>query len=360
MNPLVRQRLLNQKLVGSDLRAPAEIVSWLGAVQSQDYAGAKWALGLRAPGLTETDVDRAFDEGKILRTHVLRPTWHFVAPADIRWMQALTSPRVLAGNRHYCRRNGLDEKVLARSRRVLERALRGGRFMTRTALGAVFARVGIAGGGQRLAYLMMDAELQQVICSGPRQGKQFTYALLEERAPSARALAGDEALAELATRYFASHGPATVRDFVWWSGLTVKHARTGLAALGRQAVSDAVDGVTYWSVPGRNPSARKTHSSVPAVYLLPNYDELMNALRDRGLFLDASCPPPGAAFAQFPHQLAIDGTLRGAWRRTMAARAVTIAVRPFRPLSRMEKTALTGAVARYGRFSKLAAELVVV
>jgi Winged helix DNA-binding domain len=360
MNPLISQRLLNQKLVGSDLRTPAEIVSWLGAVQSQDYGGAKWALGLRAPGLAEADVDRAFDEGTILRTHVLRPTWHFVAPADIRWMLALTSPRILAANRHYCRRNGLDEKVLARSRRVLERALSGGRFMTRSALGAVLARAGIAGGGQRLAYLMMDAELQQVICSGPRQGKQFTYALLEERAPRARALAGDEALAELAKRYFASHGPATVRDFVWWSGLTVKQAKTGLDALGRKAASDAADGVTYWSVPGPSSSVKKPPPGVPAVYLLPNYDELMNALRDRGLFLDASGPPPAGAFARLPHQLAIDGTLRGAWRRAMAARAVTIAVRPFRPLSRMEKTALTGAVARYGRYSGLPAQLAIV
>jgi Winged helix DNA-binding domain len=360
MNPLVSQRLHNQKLVESDLRTPAEIVSWLGAVQSQDYAGAKWALGLRAPGLTEKDVDRAFDDGKILRTHILRPTWHFVAPADIRWMLALTGPRVLAGNRHYTRRNGLDEKVLARSRRVLERALGGGRFMTRTALGAVLARAGIAGGGQRLAYLMMDAELQQVICSGPRQGRQFTYALLEERAPRARALAGDEALAELAKRYFASHGPATVRDLVWWSGLTVKQAKTGLEALGRQAVSDAIDGVTYWSVPEPTPSVKKTRPVVPAVYLLPNYDELMNALRDRGLFLDASGPPPAGASSRLPHQLAIDGALRGAWRRTIAARGLTIAVRPFRPLSRMEKTALARAVAGYGRFSGLAAELVIV
>jgi Winged helix DNA-binding domain len=360
MNPLVSQRLHNQKLVESDLRTPAEIVSWLGAVQSQDYAGAKWALGLRAPGLTEKDVDRAFDDGKILRTHILRPTWHFVAPADIRWMLALTGPRVLAGNRHYTRRNGLDEKVLARSRRVLERALGGGRFMTRTALGAVLARAGIEGGGQRLAYLMMDAELQQVICSGPRQGRQFTYALLEERAPRARALAGDEALAELAKRYFASHGPATVRDFVWWSGLTVKQAKTGLEALGRQAVSDAIDGVTYWSVPGPTPSVKKTRPAVPAVYLLPNYDELMNALRERGLFLDASGPPPARAFSRLPHQLAIDGVLRGAWRRTTAARGLTIAVRPFRPLSRMENAALARAVASYGRFSGLAAELVVV
>ena len=133
---IIGHRLRNQKLVRSDLRDPVAVVSWLGAVQSQDYAGAKWALSLRAPGLTEADVDRAFDEGAILRTHVLRPTWHFVAPTDIRWMLALTGPRVQARSAPYHRKLGLDKAVLARSRRVFERSLGGGKHLTRAALGA--------------------------------------------------------------------------------------------------------------------------------------------------------------------------------------------------------------------------------
>jgi hypothetical protein len=357
---ILSQRLRNQKLVRSDLHDPVEIVSWLGAVQSQDYPGAKWALSLRSPSLSDADLDRAFDEGAILRTHILRPTWHFVAPADIRWMLALTGPRVHAGNKHYCRKNGLDEKVLARSRRTLERALGGGKHMTRTALAAVLERAGIPGDGQRLAYLMMDAELEQVICSGPRQGKQFTYALLAERARRARSLEGEDALAELTKRYFASHGPATVRDFVWWSGLTVKHAKTGLAMLGRAAVSDTWEGLTYWSVPSSRSSGKTARAGDPVVHLLPNYDELMNALRDRDLFLDPGGPPPRGAFEGFPHQLAIDGILRGAWRRTVSARETTITVRLFRPLSKIEKQALAAAVERYGTFMNLPAVLTIV
>jgi hypothetical protein len=356
---IVGERLRNQKLVQSDARDLVSVVSWLGAVQSQDYAGAKWALHLRVPRLTDAAVDEAFDTGAIVRTHVLRPTWHFVAPADIRWMLALTGPRILAGIRMYCRKNGLDEKVLARSRRVLEKALAGGKFLTRTALGRVLARAGIAGEGQRLAYLMMDAELQQVVCSGPREGKQFTYALLDERAPRARVLEHDEALAELTRRYFASHGPATVADFVWWSGLTVKLAKTGLEILGRAVVSETIDGCTYWSVPS-GASVRKTSAAqVPIVHLLPNYDELMNALRDRSLFRDAASPPPSGAFEGFPHQLAIDGILRGAWRRTVTGRAATIEVRPFRRMSEPEMSALADAVARYGTFVNLPAKLLV-
>ena len=290
---IVGQRLLNQKLVRSDLKKPVEIVSWLGAVQSQDYTGAKWALALRAPALTDADVDRAFDRGDILRTHMLRPTWHFVAPQDIRWMLALTAPRVLAGNRHYCRKNGLDDKTLARCRKVMERALAGGRHLTRAALAAVLERAGIAGAGQRLAYLVMDAELERVICSGPRLGKQFTYALLEERAPKTPALTNDEALAELTKRYFASHGPATLRDFVWWSGLTVKLAKSGLEMLGRAVACETVNGVTYWSVPPARPRRATAPTATPLVYLLPNYDELMNALRDRGLFRDPAISAAG-------------------------------------------------------------------
>jgi hypothetical protein len=355
---ITAQRLRNQKLVRSDVQTPAEIVSWLGAVQSQDYAGAKWALGLRSTSLADADVDRAFDDGTILRTHILRPTWHFVLPEDLRWMQRLAGPRLKAANRHYCLVNGLDDKTLARSRKVIEKALRGG-FLTRTAVGAVLAKAGIpTDGGQRLAYMMMDAEIDHVICSGPRQGKQFTYALADERAPKTRAFNADEALAELTRRYFTSHGPATVPDFVWWSGLTVKHAKTGLEMLGRALASESVDGKIYWFAPdGKRTTPR---SARPTVYLLPNYDEYLNALRDRSLAFDAGRPAPTtSAFVGMPHQLVIDGILRGAWKRETTPCLARITVHPFRALSRDEQQALTRAVARLGAFLKLPAELTI-
>ena len=355
---ITAQRLLNQKLVRSDIRTPVEIVSWLGAVQAQDYDGAKWALGLRSPGLTDADVDRAFDDGEILRTHILRPTWHFVLPEDLRWMQQLAGPRLKTLNRHYCRANGLDDKILSRGRKVIEKALGGSRYHTRAALGAVLAKAGIAGGGQRLAYLMMDAEVDHVICSGPRQGKQFTYALVDERAPKGRALSVDEGLAELTRRYFASHGPATVHDFVWWSGLTVKHAKTGLGMLGKRLTSETIDGKTYWFAPsGKRPAPR---TAAPTVYLLPNYDEYLNALRDRSLALDpAGRAPTTSAFIGVPHQLVIDGILRGAWKRVTTARKIGIVVRPFRPLNRQELGALDRSVARFARFVQMPATLTI-
>ena len=225
---IIRLRLRNQRLTRTGFRTPADVVSWLGAVQSQDYTGAAWAIGLRARGLTATDVGRAFDEGLVLRTHVMRPTWHFVAPGDIRWLLALTGPRINRVCSNYYRWAGLDEKIVTRSRTTIEKALRGGRHLTRTEIGAALRRVGIDVKGTDLAFVVLRLEVDAVICSGARRDKQFTYALIDERVPPAKALTRDEALAELAKRYFASHGPATVRDFVWWSGLTVRDAQAGL------------------------------------------------------------------------------------------------------------------------------------
>jgi DNA glycosylase AlkZ-like len=347
---LVRERLRNQKLLESEFRKPDEAVAWLGAVQSQEYAGAKWALGQRANGLTDADIEDAFNQGTILRTHVLRPTWHFVARADIRWLLALSGPRVHAVSAHYCRKMELDDRLFSRSRKVFKRALAGGKHLTRSELARALEKAGILAKGPRLAYLVMHAELDGVICSGPRQGKQFTYALLDERAPDARRLSRDDALAELTRRYFTSHGPATLRDYVWWSGLTVREARAGLEMIKPKLVQEALDGLVYWFPPSTSPTRRATST----VHLLPIYDEHLIAYKDRGIVLDESC---GRALwsmvAEFPHQLVVNGRVTGAWRRTVSEKAVHIHVRPFRSLTRIELRGLEAAAERHGRFMNL-------
>src|SRR6185503_4235399 len=220
-----------------------DVVSWLGAVQAQVYGDAKWALGLRMRRSTDARIEAAFSEGSILRTHVMRPTWHFVAPADIRWMLALTAPRVRAAMASYSRKLELDATVLRRSQRAMVRALRGGRQLTRQELRSVLARAGVrADGVQRLAHIVMQAELDAVICSGARRGNQFTYALLDERVPMVRARSRDDSLAELARRYFTSHGPAQLHDFAWWSGLSVGDACAGLATVERELAREAIGG----------------------------------------------------------------------------------------------------------------------
>src|SRR5438128_282472 len=224
---IAHRRLHNQHITRRTLETPQALVEWLGAVQAQDFAAAKWALGLRLQGVTDDDIEQAFTDGAILRTHVMRPTWHLVAPEDIRWLLALTAPRVHAVNAHMYRKYEVDGPSLALCRRVLEQALRDHNYLARRELVSLLEQVGITTGDTiRTSLLMMHAELEGVICNGPMRRKQFTYALIEERAPNTLTLTREEALAELASRFFTSHGPATAQDFAWWSGLTVADART--------------------------------------------------------------------------------------------------------------------------------------
>jgi hypothetical protein len=344
---LLGRRLHNQRLARPSRRRPEEIVAWLGAVQSQDYPGAKWALAQRATGLVEATIDAAFDEGRILRTHVLRPTWHFVAPADIRWLLALTAPRVQRINGTAYRLTGLDGRVLSRSHDVIARALEGGRHLTRAELAAALARQRIRVEGTALAYVMMNAELTGLVCSGPRRGKQFTYALLEERVPRGPSLTRDEALAALAARYFRSHGPATLRDYAWWSGLTLADAKQAAALLATALASETIDGLTYW----RDPSTPRPRTKNNGAFLLPNYDEYLVAHQDRGAVLGAAAGrPPVRGRDPFPHHLILDHCLAGSWRAVPTRAAVRVDVMAYRRLTRAERQAIVAAGRAYGRF----------
>ena len=349
MIDLVRMRLRNQKLARSEFREPGEVVAWLGAAQAQDYPSAKWAIGMRANGITDADVERAFNEGTVLRTHFLRPTWHFVTPADIRWMLTLSGPRVHAVNASYYRKFGLDSATLARSRATLERALQSGTHLTRSELASALGRAGIAAEGPRLAYLVMHAELDQVICSGARRGKQFTYALLDQRVQGVAAVARDEALAELTRRYFSSRGPATLRDYVWWSGLTVRDARAGIEMAGSAIVHEVLDGRSYWFAPSKAAVRRTAHM----VHLLPNYDEYGIAYKDRDAVPYVPRPRRIESAGEFAHLLVIDGQLVGRWRRTLKTSTVVVEAQPYRRLTRPERDALDASAARYSKFMNM-------
>ncbi len=343
---VLRQRMRNQLLAAPRWTEPADVVGWLGAVQSQDYAGATWALGQRLPGCSHEAIDRAFDAGAILRTHVLRPTWHFVAPADIRWLLQLTGPRVTGGISAYGRTLGLDDEVLRASRRAIARALKGGEHLTRSELGTALHASGLDVNGPTLGHVLMHAELDGVICSGPRRGKQVTYALLEERVAPAPALSRDEALAELVRRYFLSHGPATVRDFVWWSGLTARDARRGIAMLDTQLVSERLDGLEYWLAPS-------TPAPMPReAYLLPNYDEYTVAYRDRDVYFDAAqaAAVPRRYNVPFDHAVVLGGRVIGMWRRTVGKDALRVETRLFAELDAAGRAEVHQAAERYARF----------
>jgi len=187
-----------------------------------------WTLAQRMRNTTNSLIEEAYNEGKILRTHLMRPTWHFVAPDDIRWLLQLTASRVNAACGSNYRKLELDEALFKRCNKALTRALQGGQHLTRTALRTVINQAGVvADDSIRLVHILLRAELDGLICSGPRLGNQFTYTLLDERVPETKTLNREEALAKLTRRYFTSHGPATLQDFIWWSGLTAADAKNG-------------------------------------------------------------------------------------------------------------------------------------
>jgi Winged helix DNA-binding domain len=343
---LLATRLRQQKLDRTDLRSPEAVVAWLGAVQAQEYGPARWALGLRCKSTTDAAVVRACDEGRILRLHILRPTWHFVAPADIRWMLAVSGPRVNAISAAYYRKMELDDRTFARSRRAIERALARGEHLSRLKLAGVLRTAGIEASGQRLACVVMKAELDGVICSGAYRGKLPTYALLDDRARATPAIETDEALARLAARYFTSHGPATLRDYVWWSGLRVGEATRGIEAAGKTLRRLVLEERTYWLSSG----STLRSSMKPSVLLLPVYDEYLIAYKDRQAILDGTPPANPAMLLESPHFFMIDGKLRGTWRRAVFDDRVVITVRPQRRLTLLERDAVETELARHSRF----------
>lgn len=356
MRGIAARRLRSQRLLGEPFPSAVDAVRWLCAVQSQDYGAAKWALAQRAAGATDSDLDRLFDEGAILRTHAMRPTWHFVLPEDIRWLLELTSPRLLAGLAGRYRGLELDELTRARAVDLFAESLSGGRSLTRAELGETLLAAGISPEGQRLPHLLLAAEALGVITSGPRQGKQFTYALLAARAPDARRLDPEEALAELTSRYFHSHGPAQVQDFAWWSGLTVAEIRRGLALAGADLEHEVVDGKDYWFDPASAPAGN------PALvaHLLPNFDEFTVAYRDREAFLHPEVAFDPTFFAHYREKapqggilsnvVTVGGTVRGSWRRALTPDTVRVEVRLLGSLQPAQLAAVETAATQLGHF----------
>ncbi|MEJ2555931.1 MAG: winged helix DNA-binding domain-containing protein [Anaerolineae bacterium] len=321
---IIHPRLAQQRLSQDPFHTPGEVVAWLGAVQAQDYLGAKWALGLRVQDATDDMIEQAFTDGTILRTHVMRPTWHFVTPADIRWLLELTAPRVNAVNAYMHRQLELDDALFGRSNAVIAKSLQGGQLRTRAELGAVLAEAGLVAEGPRLSYIMMP--------------------LLDERVPYARRLQRDEALAELTRRYYTGHGPATIRDFAWWSGLTVADVKAGLDMVASDLTQSVIDGQTYYFSASMPPGADATE----VAFLLPTYDEFLVGFSS----FDKS-RTGGQDISQkvvFNSMIVIGGRIAGSWRRTFKKEAVIIEIAPFAPLTAAEDAAIADAAQRYGDF----------
>lgn len=348
------QRLYNQHIAQQTFEKPVDVVQWLGAVQAQDYGMATWAVGLRLQNAADNTIERAIANGEILRTHVMRPTWHFVAPNDIRWLLALTAPRVKAASASWLRKLELDDTLFSRSNTALIRALQGGKQCTRPELVAVLKDAGIAlEDGFRATYIIMCAELDGILCSGAKRDKQITYALLDERVPPTNPLKREEALHKFVTRYFTGHGPATLQDFVWWSGLTSADAKSGIESA--HLLHEVRNGQAYWF----SATTPLVKENAQIAYLLPNYDEYIVGYKDRNAIFDVSHTHKldSRGNILFNNTIIVNGRAVGIWKRTIKKDSVLLTLNPFTAVSEEEIHAITRAAHRYGAFLEKTVEI---
>ncbi len=349
-------RTHNQGIASSVFKKPAEVVAWLGAMQAQDFLGAKWSVGLRLKDATESDITRALSDGTILRTWPMRGTLHFVAPRDIRWMLELLNPRIIANAAGRHKQLGIDDALLKKSQKIFTKALRGGKHLTRDQMREALEQGGISTAGQRGIHIIGWNAQRGLICFGPPQAKQKTFVLLDEWVRAVPPLERERALTELATRYFVSHGPATLKDFVWWSGLKIADARIAIELAASRLASETIGTTVYWM-------GKKLPHALSAdleVKLLPGFDEYILGYTDRSAVIDMAHAKKiySGLNLIFNPTILINGRVEGTWKRTITKKNVTLTPNPFRTFTKRERDALYDAAERYGAFLGLPALIV--
>lgn len=347
LTDIAHLRLHSQQLLASRYKTAPELVGWMGAMQAQDYPMVRWAMGTRLPGATSQIIQAAMDAGTLIRTHVLRPTWHVVAAKDIYWMLELTAPRIRASMKSRHKALGLTEEVIGKTLRLFEQALEGGRHLTRDALVAALQNAHVATQDNRASHLLMLGELTGLLCSGRSDGNKQTYALLEEWVPKTRPLLREEALAKLAHTYFSSHGPATLSDFVWWSGLTVTDARQGLEGARSGLQSSTLAGNTYWF----DPALGKVKATHPSVFLLPAFDEYIISYKDRSAVLTEDHHKKAVSQnGIFWPVIIVQGQVAGTWKRSVEKEKVQLETHFFQSPTAPVQDAIEVAAQAYGKF----------
>ena len=345
---ILRQRLLNQHILGSKFENPDDMVRWMTAVQAQDFLAALWAIGIRVKNSYESDIEDAIANRSIVRTWLLRGTIHFVSSQDIRWIHDLVSPRLIASNANFLAKNlQLDSDVFQKSREVISKALEGGQHLIRKDLYNELKSADISISDLRGLHILHRLALEGVICFGPREGKQHTFVLLDEWIPKTNTMNRDDALGELAIRYFNSHGPSTLQDFRWWSGLTNSDARKGLEKNRSKIISEDINNETYWY----SSYIKDVADSYPASQLLPNFDEYIVGYKDRNHLVSGiyNIKMELNEFI-FNPTIIVNGEIVGTWKRTFNADKVKILLNQFKKLNNEENRAIKEAVLAYGKF----------
>lgn len=340
-------RLINQRVYTPDIHSVKDLVTWMGAIQAQDFTMAKWAVGIRMKDSTNETIEAAFNKGEIIRTHLLRPTWHLVSSDDIYWMLELTAPKIKSSLSLRRQRLGLSSEVLSKTNAIIEKALSGGFVLTREELAEKFHDANIKTDENRLSHIMFSAELDGLVCSGPLKGDKLTYALLNERVLLKKNLLRDEALAELAIRYFNSHGPATLKDFTWWSGLSVTESRKALDFVKTEFISESLNSETYW-FPN---SFSESIDGKSSVYLLPAYDEFLISYANRIASISQVDNPKAISNnGIFRPVIVANGQVVGLWKRSIKKEKVIIGTEFFNPPSDEIKRQIAKAAEKYGLF----------
>lgn len=347
-NELIQLRLYNQQISHNPSQTPEEVVSWMCAMQAQDYAGAKWSIGLRLPGKTDSDIEDAIARKAIVRTWPMRGTLHFVASDDVRWMLKLLTPRIISGAAGRHRQLELTEQTFIKSQDILINAMQGGKQLLRNEVYHLLNNSGIPTEGQRGMHIINHLAQIQVLCHGAHIGKQPTYALLDEWVPISTVIDGDEALAELALRYFKSHGPATLNDFIWWSGLKISDARKGLDAVSSLIEKLEVNGKIYWCN-----SDHPKLEAIESIFLLPGFDEYMLGYTDRSLILDqlhASKVVPGNN-GMFMPTIVVNGKVEGLWKKVLKKDSIAIEILPFEKFSKAKTKSIIKSARAFSNYA---------
>lgn len=350
---IARWRLRSQHLVSPHAVSAGEAVGSLLAIQAENPSQAAWAVASRTQHPDRADLATLLDDGAVVRTHVLRPTWHFVRAEDVGWLLDLTGPRVRRVTGQQLRiAHGLDERSIDQAVAAVTQALASRGQLTRAQLAGELRERGIPGSGQMLMILLAHVELDGLICSGRSIDGEHTYALMAERVPTPRRLGRTEALAELALRYFTGHGPATERDLAYWATLTLTDVRAGLQQVRDRLDSFQHDGRTFWYAPGDAPGGPQQ----PAGHLLQILDEVYRGYQDSRWVLDAAGDVPRTRETAAGMAL-VDAQLLAAMRRTIADGHVRFDLRPYRALTPPQIDALDQAARRYGEYLRLTARL---
>jgi hypothetical protein len=321
LNDISNIRLNSQKIVATEFKTANQIVNWMGAIQAQDYSMAKWAIGVRLLNPTDEGIETSLDKGEIIRTHLMRPTWHFVSAEDIYWMLELTAPKIKSSLKSRHKELELSESIFSKSNFIIEKALSFGLSLTREELAKEYDKAMINTNGNRLSHLLLRAELDGIVCSGPIKENKQTYALLNERVPCKKVLSRDESLGELAKRYFTSRCPATLQDFIWWSGLSVTEARLALESVKSSFISDTIGSQIYWFTN----SFPQTVYDKSSTHLLPAFDEFLISYKDRSASLSLTDNKKNVSDnGIFRPVIVINGQVTGLWKRTIKKNIIII------------------------------------